>query len=524
MAIGGAFRRQSVGAAACGGAGWAQRTRARMPQRSGETPAPGACGAQPAPAACAGDGSTAYASWAGAYEPSEGVFTGAVTASGCPPDARAWVFDGVPSARALAAAPAPRCVAQALPAPWLSGASLPAPLPAGGGARAGVALSGADVGGPQLAAPLGAGTSAGAASLCVAGGPAARCPAGADWALCRADAERQCGSAALRADAFLSDCGGALAPALANATPAWRYAAAPACELGSNVSAASGHSALLAVMLDGRGLYGPWERGGGGDSPSPPLVLDACSGHVGFVPAATLPGGVAWAASTAAVYHYHVQAAAPFVPGCLGPAGSLAQAKAQYPACAGAAAVAAATAAATNGSATGTCAAPGGADCALGDVYSRCTALGATEYELGCPVFSQTYAPGAPPALFNQIVPSAACPACAGACPADSSAAPASLPISSTGITLIVVGLLLAAFVVFAVWVYRELNNSKPCSIGACAARCGGGGRQPPQEGAGRATKRIGLIARVVSYRGGPRAATSKLTMMSLPMTITQPG
>ncbi len=44
------------------------------------------------------------------------------------------------------------------------------------------------------------------------------------------------------------------------------------------------HSSLLAVMLDGRGLYGKWEGSG-----SLPTDLDACGGHYGPVPAVTLP-------------------------------------------------------------------------------------------------------------------------------------------------------------------------------------------------------------------------------------------
>ena len=50
-----------------------------------------------------------------------------------------------------------------------------------------------------------------------------------------------------------------------------------------NSTDAGPHSTLLAVLFDGRGLYGRYE--GGGQKPS---NLDACGGHVGFVPAVNL--------------------------------------------------------------------------------------------------------------------------------------------------------------------------------------------------------------------------------------------
>lgn len=504
---------------------------------SGETETPGACG--PQPAHCAINGTSAFASRALVYDTAAGVFYGTITSSGCPSDSRAFTFDGIFSIRAGLAAP--RCFSQRFPAPWLSGAVLPVSLNAS--SRTGLALRGGeDLSGPQLVAPLGG---PGGLALCSGGGGA--CPAGADWSFCRADAERQCGSPALLADAFISDCGGALAPGVG--VGIWRYAAALTCEASaaaaaplaanSSVAGSAGHSPLLAVMLDGRGLYGPWERSAGNTTASPPLILDACSGHTGLVPAAAA-GVDMYPAAAGPVYHYHVQTAAPFVPGCLGPAASLLQARALYPACAGAAAVAAA---AINSSAdTGACAAPGGAGCSLGDMYSRCTALGATTgggYELGCPIFSQRYSPGAAPVLYNQLAATGGCSVCTGFCPRDGSRAPGSLGLSQTGVTLLVVGMLVAALSIFAIWVYRELHNARPftlaylveilrgagcgrCAAAAvlCGARCNRFSAAAARCGTGCCTcctrgpvtassARKSAISRVVSFRP---SSVSKLT------------
>ena len=67
-----------------------------------------------------------------------------------------------------------------------------------------------------------------------------------------------------------------------------------------------GHSGLLAVLLDGRGLYGAMEI-----DHKRPDDLDACGGHVGRVPAQTLPNGRIIPEET--VYHYHASDSAPCV-------------------------------------------------------------------------------------------------------------------------------------------------------------------------------------------------------------------
>lgn len=95
------------------------------------------------------------------------------------------------------------------------------------------------------------------------------------------------------------------------------------CDYNKN---ASGHSPLIGIALDGRGIYGLKES-----SYSLPTDLDACGGHYGPVPATTI-GGVTYPAASN-VYHYHTQTVAPFTVGCFGPVSSLAQCKGLYGTC-----------------------------------------------------------------------------------------------------------------------------------------------------------------------------------------------
>jgi hypothetical protein len=83
---------------------------------------------------------------------------------------------------------------------------------------------------------------------------------------------------------------------------------------------------MLAVALDGRGLYGAYESTG-----VAPTDLDACGGHYGNVPAHSV-GGVTYAAATN-VYHYHTQTSAPFTLGCFGPVTSVNACKTLYSTC-----------------------------------------------------------------------------------------------------------------------------------------------------------------------------------------------
>merc|ERR1719389_198518 len=90
----------------------------------------------------------------------------------------------------------------------------------------------------------------------------------------------------------------------------------------------AGHSPALAVVLDGRLIYGPYEGGGQRASDLAVGGLDACNGHFGPVPADAELGVPA-----SCTYHYHTTANAPFTVGCFGPVGSLERCKSLYEGC-----------------------------------------------------------------------------------------------------------------------------------------------------------------------------------------------
>jgi hypothetical protein len=185
---------------------------------------------------------------------------------------------------------------------------------------------------------------------------------------------------------LLSDCGG---------HAGYHNHEALACEYSA---AAAGHSALVGVLLDGRGLYGQFENTG-----VLAANLDACNGHYGPTPATTVvtsTGATAYPAS-ASVYHYHITTEAPFVAGCFGPAPSLAAASALYASC-------------TKSSAC-VCDQSKTCSCSAGQVMSSvCTSLGSyASYTLDCPVY-RDMATGASQSQLNTADP--ACVPCAGNC------------------------------------------------------------------------------------------------------------
>ena len=138
------------------------------------------------------------------------------------------------------------------------------------------------------------------------------CDAGSDVETCQAQLQYQCGTG-LRQIMMPDACGGHAMP--------YHFHTRLACEYQAGAAAA--HSPLVAVMLDGVGLYGRWE--GAGLAP----VLDACNGHVGPVPA----DGVYGVPPGTTAYHYHVTPTPPFTVGCFGPVASLAACKALYTQC-----------------------------------------------------------------------------------------------------------------------------------------------------------------------------------------------
>ena len=283
-------------------------------------------------------------SWLGA----SGSFNGTVITNQCP----AWPADFQYNGSQILHPVPPSCEQQLIPAMTYS--TLPYALPLGG--RIGVALRS----GENVYSALEQGFTLGQA--CTNG--LGVCVKGASITFCHAELEYECGTAFL-GNALLSDCG-------THANPLHMHESA-GCEYNENDS--SGHSTLVAAMLDGRGMYGRWEAPGvlaGAD-------LDACNGHFGDVPA-TVIAGVTYPAASG-VYHYHVTHDPPYFAACWGPAANLSAAMAVYPGCA-------------------TAATP------------VCTALGlASDLRPQCPVFRDQWN-----ASIQSIVPTADCPVCAGAC------------------------------------------------------------------------------------------------------------
>ena len=338
--------------------------------------APGAVSSTTCPAfTCTTAGGGNYITRSLTLNPATGVFSGSLTTNACPNHAASYQYSGVLDAKVPAATAT--CQTWTLPVTgYAAGTPTAAPLRM----SIGYTISG----GEAIYGPMDAGFTLGQVTTTNCGS----CPAGTDTRFCGAYIERACGTAALKGNTtssmhmLLSDCGGH-AGYHAHEGLACKYSAA-----------AAGHSSLVAVLLDGRGVYGQYEATG-----SLPSDLDACGGHTGPTPATTV-GPDAYP-STASTYHYHIQREAPFIAGCFGPVASLAAAKALYPSCAagGAACVCPTTA---------TC------SCSAGQVMpSTCTSLGSVSaYTLDCPVYRMG---GASQGTINENDPN--CLPCASNCP-----------------------------------------------------------------------------------------------------------
>ena len=357
--------------------------------------ATGMCGTA---TACTATGSAAYTTRALTFNTATGIFTGSITTNQCPHIALESTYLGVLRSTML---PTLTCVKQCYPVPSLATSAAALRGPVGFTVRGGMNVYGPNDAGFAYS------TGGGAPNICSA--PAAQqgfCPAGTDVEMCYANLQVSCGSANAAVTGFASDCGN-------HANPS-HYHTRLGCDY--NTSDASAHSPLLAVIKDGRGLYGKWE--GNGALP----VLDACNGHYGPVPATDLSssspfsttnqfGDTAYPASSASVYHYHVTDQAPFTIGCYGPVNSLAHAKSLYPTCG---LTAGAPGCVGCGTLTNT------ASVAAGSTYKTCTSKGYVEYQLDCPVFRHSFANGTVE-TFNQIVPTVGCPGCTN-CPYPSNA------------------------------------------------------------------------------------------------------
>lgn len=287
------------------------------------------------------------------YSTTTGLFSGYIITNQCPSSANANKYNGVSIGRSNT----PSCINQTFPAPAYVRTPVAAPLRQ----RLGLAIRG----GENIYNALDAGFTAGQACSVTYG----TCDAGTDVYMCEKRLEYLCGTSRLTTTMFMDDCGGHAAP--------YHYHCHMKCENATS----AGHSLLVGVLLDGRGLYGAFESAGS----VRPTNLDACGGHFGPVPATTV-GGVVYPAA-ANVYHYHVQDVAPFTAGCFGPVNNLTHAKSLYSTCS---------------------AAP----------VSYCTSAGLyANYTLDCPVFRHGNE------TMNQVTPTTACPACSGNCVGEYAAA-----------------------------------------------------------------------------------------------------
>lgn len=260
---------------------------------------------------CSSDGSMASAKWSSiTYNTGTGVFSGTVYANQCAHDVRAtqqsnvaFSWFPVTPVTAVTNNAAVTCCSTTLPVSGYTVSSSPIAAPLTG-------VIGISMYGENIYGPLDNGFSSTSQNLCTSG--SGGCPKLSDVAACQNYAEFTCGTAKLTTGLLLSDCGG---------HASWHYHIRANCALNSSwtwatAAAAQGHSPLAGVMIDGRGLYGPYESGGTLAN----NTLDACNGHYGPVPAfyAVINGvGVSFPAGTN-VYHYHITAGAPFFVGCFG--------------------------------------------------------------------------------------------------------------------------------------------------------------------------------------------------------------
>ena len=279
--------------------------------------------------------------------------------NGCPNHAGAYQFNGVQDAGVPLSVAS--CIKQTIPASGYTAPPIAAPLRG----VIGYTISG----GEEIFGPMDNGFALG--QVCT--NNRGVCPAGTDTRMCGAFLERVCGTAGLRGNTsasvhmLLSDCGG---------HAGYHNHEGLSCEYSAT---ALGHSAMVAVMLDGRAVFGQYESTG-----VKPTDLDACGGHIGPMPATTITNSdgtrTTYSAVSSAAYHYHVQTEAPFFAGCFGPVASIAAAKALYPSC--------------SDSITSTCtcsASSTSCSCADGSSWAACTSLGSyASYKINCPIYAGT--------------------------------------------------------------------------------------------------------------------------------------
>ena len=329
------------------------------------------------------------------YSSSTGVFSGALVTNTCPNHASAYKYHNVQDLNVGAASAS--CQKFTLPVTAYTAGTLTAtPLRD----AIGYTISGGEL----IYGPMDAGFSLG--QVCTNG--IGTCPAGTDTRMCGALQEKICGTANLKGNTtasmhmLLSDCGG---------HAGYHNHEGLACEYSAT---ATGHSTLIGVLLDGRGLYGQYESTG-----TPPANLDACNGHYGATPSTvvtTTTGTTTYPPSTN-VYHYHVTTEAPFVAGCFGPSISLAAANALYDSC--------------TKTTVCTCDQSKTCSCNAGQYMSSiCTSLGSySSYILDCPIYKDASA-GTSQSQVNTA--DSSCIPCAGNCMDTTSSASSSTSTTAT--------------------------------------------------------------------------------------------
>ena len=344
-------------------------------------------------------GASNFAVWAGHVDSTNGVFSGSLVTNYCPHDYRAYYqsraaipYLGDQNNAALLNGPMQHAECGLLNFPATDPAT-PSRVPVTG--SLGYTLHGEKIYG---------GMDNGFSSLVNGNVPAqplcrnnnnGGCPVNSDVTSCQNFAEATCGTtdfvAVTTGTAYmLNDCGG---------HASYHYHLGLNCSVSSTVasnaaptgiswldaSVGTGHSTLAGIMLDGRGLYGPYESSG-----MLPTDLDACNGHTHAVPATTLvtnTGTFEFPAS-ASTYHYHVTAFSPYTLGCFGgPSGVPTMSAAlqlyqnvdpsgKYGTCA----VAGTCSAASNPSWVE-------AGCINGNLWTACTSLGVIKQTLSCPIY-----------------------------------------------------------------------------------------------------------------------------------------
>jgi hypothetical protein len=249
---------------------------------------------------CARDGSSNQVGRSLTYDSTTGKFSGTMIMNQC--SNNLWGRDTDGSLFTQGAGHTVSCKQQTFPAPDYSS------IPTGGKAAPTRSPVGFSLYGVNMYGPFEAGFSAGQACDNNVG----TCDAGLDLGACEAKLTYECGSSHVIKGMLMDSCGGHASP--------YHYHTRMNCDESNNNGKSTwsskvnaGHSPLVGIALDGRGIYGQLEATG-----TAPSDLDACGGHVGTVPVITADGITGH--SDTAVYHYHTQAKTPYILGCFGPA------------------------------------------------------------------------------------------------------------------------------------------------------------------------------------------------------------